>query len=99
MVREVRGTANLLIQTAEGQRLVMVKSWTDYGDKKEKPDVPNSDPHLLDYDGLAQAADLIERLRQRMEEGEKEEKTCQSEEQDYDRAQQEDEGSSEVKSC
>jgi len=38
--------------------------WTDYAGSDERDELPKSPSHLLEYDGLVQAAELIERLRQ-----------------------------------
>ena len=38
-------------------------SWTDYAASSD-PDRPFTPPHLLDFDGLCQAVQLIDHIRQ-----------------------------------
>jgi hypothetical protein len=61
------------VQTIEGKRVVVAADWTDI--ETERVHESPSPTHILDYNGLAQAAELIEHLRI---------KECQSEDESYD---------------
>ena len=80
----------MVVETEEGERIVVEENWiVDPGDNKNE-EQPKVSPHLLDYEGLVQVVELIERIKGR---GMK--MTSQSEE-DYDRGDQKVEKSSEV---
>lgn len=67
----------MLVQTTGGERLVVAIDWTDINTNKVGE--PQSPTHLLDYQGLLQALELIECIRQRGSAT-----TCRTEEADYD---------------
>ena len=94
IIRKCHGE-NILVETAEGDREVVVMSWADHGSGPEKEATAKEPPHLLDYEGLVQAAELIEQIKG---EGETQKTTCQTEAGDYDGGQRKDETTSEVKS-
>jgi hypothetical protein len=68
------GGEKILVRSNEGKRIVVAADWTDIDAKKEG-DEPTP-THLLDYNSLVQATELIEHLRK----GE-----SQPEERGYDR--------------
>jgi hypothetical protein len=83
-----------LVETAEGERVVVAESWIDR-EREPKNEQKKTEPsHLLDYQGLVRAAELIERIKRRGET----ETTCQTEASDYDGGQRKVETTSEVKS-
>ena len=71
------------MKTAEGERFVVGVDWTDKG---AEGDCESKSPgQLLDYGGLIQVIELMERIQQRESDPVGEEETaCQTEEEDYD---------------
>jgi hypothetical protein len=63
----------------------MAMSWTDYV-APQGFDPPSVPPHLLDFDGLRLAAQLIDRIRQedRYPAADGRDKTCTSGDESYD---------------
>jgi hypothetical protein len=61
-----RGGADpdLLVQLPEGRHVVVAMSWTDYAGPCAGQPMAVSPPPLLDWDGLHQAAQLLEHIRQ-----------------------------------
>ncbi|MBC8505008.1 MAG: hypothetical protein ISR58_12480 [Anaerolineales bacterium] len=58
IIRKCRGN-NILVQTSGGERVVVATDWTEiYTERKCEASTP---AHLLDYRGLRQACELIER--------------------------------------
>jgi len=86
------------VQTTEGERVVVAVDWAELS--AEGDSEPGSPEQLLDYRGLIQAVEMIERIRKEDRDPKEErETTCQSEEQDYDgKGQPQVERSSEEKS-
>ena len=82
-----------MVETEEGERIVVAENWTVCPGDNENEEKPEACPHLLDYEGLVQVVELIERIKGR---GTK--KTNQTEEGDYDGGHQKVEKSSEVQS-
>jgi hypothetical protein len=54
---------DLIVQFPDGLHAVIGMSWTDYATPDSEPLII-SPPHLLDIDGLRQAVQFIERIRQ-----------------------------------
>jgi len=69
------------VQTSGGERFVVAIDWTD--SNTNKVGESQSPTHLLDYHGLLQALELIERMHQG-----KNNRTCRSAEGDYDELHQ-----------
>jgi len=86
---------NILVETAEGDRVVVSESWTNHGGGLENETKTNGSPHLLEYTGLVQAAELIEKIKRK---GETQKTTCQTEAGGYDGDGRKDKKTSEVKS-
>lgn len=64
VVRVCRGAdPDLTVQFPDGLQTVIAMSWTDYA-TPQGFDPPSTSPHLLDCDGLCQAVQLIEHMRQ-----------------------------------
>ncbi|MBC8336801.1 MAG: hypothetical protein H8E29_16180 [Anaerolineales bacterium] len=93
IIRKYHGE-NILVETAEGKRVVVPESWTDHGTELENEAAINEAPHLLDYEGLVQVAELIDRIKRKGET----QTTCQTEAEDYDGGQRKEERTSEAKS-
>jgi hypothetical protein len=56
---------DLVVQFPDGLHAVIAMSWTDYATLQGFAfDPPSTPPHLLDFDGLRQAVQLIDRIRQ-----------------------------------
>lgn len=70
------------------------ENWIATPGGNENKEQPKACPHLLDYEGLVQVAELIERIKGRGEP----KKTNQTEEGDYDGGHQKVKKSSEVQS-
>lgn len=69
------------MHTTGGERFVVAIDWTDINTNKVGE--PQSPTHLLDYHGLLQVLELIERMHQG-----KNIQTCRSAEGDYDELHQ-----------
>ena len=64
IVRIHRGPdPDIVVQFPNGLRAVIAMSWTDYATPPGF-DPPPTPPHLLDFDGLYQVVQLIDRIRQ-----------------------------------
>ena len=86
LIRVCRGAdPDLTVQLSDGFRLVVSMSLTDYA-TLQGADHPSAPPHLLDFDGLHRAAQLIDRIRQegRYPSVDGEDKTCASNHRSYD---------------
>ena len=65
IIRIRRGTdPHLIVRLPDGIHAAIAVDWTDYATPSdlEPPSVP---PHLLDFDGLCQVVQFIDRIRQR----------------------------------
>ena len=63
-MRVRRGTdPDLIVRLPDGLHAALSASWTDYAAPAD-PDPPAASPPLLDGEGLRQAAELIDRMRQ-----------------------------------
>ena len=54
---------DLVVQFPDGLHAAIAMSWTDYVTPRGF-ELPSAPPHLLDFDGLRQAIQLIDRIRQ-----------------------------------
>ncbi len=64
VVRVRRGTdPDLIVRLPDGLHAALSASWTDYAAPAD-PGPPAASPPLLDGEGLRQAAELIDRIRQ-----------------------------------
>lgn len=64
IIRICRGAdPDLTVQFPDGLQTVIAMSWTDYA-TPQGSDPPSTPPHLLDFDGLRRAVQLIEHMRQ-----------------------------------
>jgi hypothetical protein len=54
---------DLIVRLSDGLHAAVAVDWTDYAASTDL-DPPTVPPHLLDFDGLCQAVQLIERIRQ-----------------------------------
>ena len=64
VVRVCRGAdLDLVVRLPDGLHVAIAMSWTDYAASSD-PDRPFAPPHLLDFDGLCQAVQLIDHIRQ-----------------------------------
>jgi hypothetical protein len=64
VVRVRRGTQpDVILRLPDGSRAAIALSWTDYGNAAPH-EQPESELPLLDLNGLRQAAQLIEHMRQ-----------------------------------
>ena len=82
-----------MVEAEGGERIVVDENWTDGPGGNENEEQPEACPHLLDYEGLVQVAELIERIK-----GRQPKKTNQTKEGDYDGGHQKVENPSEVQS-
>lgn len=65
MIRIRRGAdPDLIVRLPDGRHAAIAMSWTDYALPAGCQPPPTLE-HLLDFQGLCQAAQLIERIRQR----------------------------------
>jgi len=64
IVRVCRGAdPDITVQLSDGLHVVVAMSWTDYATPQDLAPA-STPPHLLDFDGLRQAVQLIDRIRQ-----------------------------------
>ena len=64
VIRVCRGAdPDITVLLPDGLHVVVSMSWTDYATPQGCAS-PSSPPHLLDFDGLRQAIQLIDRIRQ-----------------------------------
>ena len=54
---------DMIIRLPDGVHAAVAVDWTDYATSTDL-DPPSVAPHLLDFDGLYQAVQLIDRIRQ-----------------------------------
>ena len=54
---------DLIVRLSDGLHAAVAVDWTDYAASTDL-DPPSVPPHLLDFDGLCQAVQLIDRIRQ-----------------------------------
>jgi hypothetical protein len=82
IVRVRRGTdPDLIVRLADGLHVAIAMSWTDYA-ASPGLDPPSIPPHLLDFDGLCRAAQLIDRIRQEGHHPQR--KICLPDDENYD---------------
>jgi hypothetical protein len=54
---------DLIVRLSDGLHAAVAVDWTDYAASTDL-DPPTASSHLLDFDGLCQAVQLIDRIRQ-----------------------------------
>jgi hypothetical protein len=86
LTRVCRGAdPDLTVQLSDGLHVVVAMSWTDYA-TPQGAEHPSTPPHLLDFNGLRQAAQLIDHIRQdgRFPPDESKDRTCPPAHKGYD---------------
>ena len=86
LIRVCRGAdPDLEVQLPNGLRLRVAMSCTDYA-TPQGTGYSSAPPHMLDFNGLRLAAELVERMRQagRYPVAEGEGESCASDDQEYD---------------
>ena len=76
---------DLVIQYPDGLHAVIAMSWTDYI-APQGLDPPFGPPHLLDFNGLHQAVQLVDLIRKKghCPTADDRDKTCTSDDESYD---------------
>ncbi len=76
---------DLIIQFPDGLHAAIAMSWTDYI-TPQGLDLPSDPLHLLDFNGLRQTVQLINRIRQKghCSTADDRNKTCTSDDESYD---------------